>query len=373
MKQLVLLGGGHAHVAVLAALADRPLAGWDVHLVTPYARQVYSGMLPGWIAGHYALESCALDLGALAARAGVGIHLAAARELDPVRRVVAGTDGRTMPFDLLSIDTGSAPSLDDLPGASRNALPIRPIEAFISSWPGITERISATRLRFDLAVVGAGAAGVELAFAIQRRARVAGWSHLRLALIGRAALPVDDAPLQTRRRVRRLLQDRGIEWMGAHRVTRIDSGTLQLDGTETLDVDACLVVTGSAAPGWPKAGGLATDERGFILVGSTLQSVSHPDVFAAGDIAAYREWESRPKSGVFAVRAGPVLAENIRAACDGRRLRAWSPQRRALYLISTGERHAVANWGRWTWSGNWVWRWKDRIDRRFMRRNGTDC
>jgi selenide,water dikinase len=129
------------------------------------------------------------------------------------------------------------------------------------------------------------------------------------------------------------------------------------------------VSTGAAAPAWPAASGLATDADGFIRVGPTLQSLSHPQVFAAGDVAAYAQ--PRPKSGVYAVRAGPVLAQNLRAACEGQPLQAWTPQARALYLISTGERHALATWGRWSWSGAWVWRWKDRIDRQFMRRFGT--
>jgi selenide,water dikinase len=133
-----------------------------------------------------------------------------------------------------------------------------------------------------------------------------------------------------------------------------------------LAFDACLAATGAAAPAWPAASGLAVDADGFIRVGPTLQSLSHPQVFAAGDVAALAD--ARPKSGVYAVRAGPVLAHNLRAFCESRPLLAWSPQARALYLISTGERHALATWGRWSWSGRWVWRWKDRIDRAFVAR-----
>jgi selenide,water dikinase len=130
--------------------------------------------------------------------------------------------------------------------------------------------------------------------------------------------------------------------------------------------DASLLVTGAAAPAWPAASSLACDENGFIRVSPTLQSTSHPFVFAAGDVAAYAD--PRPKSGVFAVRAGPVLANNLRSAFTGKTMQRWAPQKKALYLISTGKRHALAAWGTLNTSGEWVWRWKDRIDRRFMQR-----
>ena len=160
-----------------------------------------------------------------------------------------------------------------------------------------------------------------------------------------------------------------MRWLGGRRAVRIEPGRIVFAQGEPLAFDDCLVVTGAAAPRWPRDSGLATDERGFIRVGPSLQSVSHPQVLAAGDIAAYQE--ARPKSGVYAVKAGPVLADNLRALCEGRTPRRWMPQRRALYLIATGDRHALASWGAWSWSGDWVWRWKDVIDRRFMRRFGA--
>ncbi|MGD9832491.1 MAG: FAD-dependent oxidoreductase [Piscinibacter sp.] len=369
MKQLVLLGGGHAHVKVLADLAARPLAGWQVHLVSPYRRQIYSGMLPGWVAGHYPIESCAIALDLLAARAGVDFHETAGVGVDAAGQGIACADGSRLHFDVLSIDTGPLPAIAALPGCLDHALPIRPIEAFVAAWPGLVDRMLGACRRFDLVILGAGAAGVELAFAARHRALVDGWSHLRITLVGSGALPLDGGPACARRRLGDLLARRGIDWLGERRATGVAAGQIHFEQGPPLGFDACLVVTGAAAPAWPRAGGLATDEQGFIQVGSTLQSVSHPRVFAAGDVAAYAE--PRPKSGVFAVKAGPVLAANLRAVCEGREPRAWTPQRRALYLISTGNRHALAAWGPWSVGGDWVWRWKDSIDRGFMRRFGT--
>ena len=369
IKRLLLLGGGHAHVRVLADLAARPLTGWQVHLVSPHRRQVYSGMLPGWVAGHYPIEACAIRLDALAAAAGATFHETAGVALDLARGAVLGADGTTLPFDALSIDTGPMPALQALPGAATHALPVRPIEQFIAAWPALVDRLLGQCRRFDLVIVGAGAAGVELAFAVRHRAALEGWSHLFVSVLGADALPLAGMPEATRRHAARLLAQRGIAWRGGVRATGLDAGQVRIDAGPPGPFDACLVSTGAAAPAWPAASGLATDAGGFVRVDRTLRSVSHPQVFAAGDVAALAD--ARPKSGVFAVRAGPVLSHNLRAFCEGRALQPWTPQRQALYLVATGDRHALATWGRWSWSGRWVWRWKDRIDRRFMRRFGT--
>jgi len=369
MKRLLLLGGGHAHVKVLADLAQRPLAGWDVQLVTPYRRQIYSGMLPGWVAGHYPVEACAIALDRLAAAASIGFHETAGQALDLARGELRCADGGVRGFDALSIDTGPVPALHEVPGMTEHALPVRPIERFIAAWPQLVDRILGRCRRFDLVLLGAGAAGVELAFAVQRRAARDGWSHLFITVVGADALPLPGAPVATRSHAAQLLARRGITWLGERRATRLDAGAIHFDQGEPLPFDACVASTGAAAPAWPAASGLATDAQGFIRVGPTLQSVSHAQVFAAGDVAAYAS--PRPKSGVFAVRAGPVLAHNLRAYCGARALESWTPQARALYLISTGDKYALATWGRWSFSGRWVWRWKDRIDRKFMRRFGT--
>lgn len=371
MKRLLLLGGGHAQINVLADLARTPLAGWDVHLVSPYRRLIYSGMLPGWVAGHYGIEGCAIKLNELAFNAGATFHETAGLGLDLAKSELRCADGGTLKFDVLSIDTGPMPALQGLPGSLEHALPVRPIERFIAAWPALLARIKGQGRRFDLVILGAGAAGVELAFAIQHRAALDSCSHLVITLVGSQDLPLGGAPMRTRSQLAGLLAKRGIRWLGSRRASRVDEQAVSFETGAPLACDACLVSTGAAAPPWPAAAGLATDDQGFIRVGRTLQSLSHPAVFAAGDVAAYAD--ARPKSGVFAVRAGPVLADNLRAFCEGRALQPWTPQARALYLISTGDCHALATWGRWSWSGRWVWRWKDHIDRQFMRRFGTDA
>ena len=126
-----------------------------------------------------------------------------------------------------------------------------------------------------------------------------------------------------------------------------------------------LLAIGTRAPDWLAGSGLALDAEGFIATAPTLQSLSHPEVFAAGDVASRPDAE-RPKSGVYAVRAGPPLARNLGQAIAGRPLQRYTPQRRSLNLLACGDRYAIASWGRWSFEGRWVWRWKDHIDRAFV-------
>ena len=367
MKQLVLVGGGHAHVHVLAALAKAPFANTEVTLVSPYARQIYSGMLPGWIEGCYAIEECALALDSLARRAAARFVQTSCSGLDLAAKQIRCANGEAVPFDQVSIDTGPAANLAGLAGAIEYGLPIRPIEGFVAAWPDLLER--ARQNDFTLAIVGDGAAATELAFAIQARFATEGLSHVRLVIVGGNRQPLTGFPMLLRRKAARLLAAQGIAHLGGRHAVALQPGHVQLEDGSQLAADAALIATGAAAPAWPAACGLATDDAGFIRVSPTLQSLSHPFVFAAGDVAAYAD--ARPKSGVFAVRAGPPLAKNLRAICQAQALTPWRPQQRALYLLSTGHRHALAAWGGFSTSGAWAWRWKDGIDRRFIAQFGN--
>ncbi|MGS0754352.1 FAD-dependent oxidoreductase [Roseateles sp. GG27B] len=273
MKQLVLLGGGHAHLQVMADLDRQALPGWALHLLTPYRRQIYSGMLPGWVAGHYALADCTIDLQALAQRAGITLHQTAAMHIDTATQRVLCADGSALPFDLLSIDTGPVAATAKLPGSAEFCLSVRPIEGFVAAWPGLAQRIKAASSRFDLVVIGAGAAGLELALAIQYRAAVEGWQQLRLSLLGSGDLPLDGLPLPARQQALCLLQQRGIRWLGASRVEEVRRDHLCLQprqqqqgqsNRQIIAADASLLVTGAAAPAWPACSGLSTDGGGYI-------------------------------------------------------------------------------------------------------------
>ncbi|MDP3715702.1 MAG: FAD-dependent oxidoreductase, partial [Burkholderiales bacterium] len=221
-----------------------------------------------------------------------------------------------------------------------------------------------------IAIVGTGAAGVELVLAMHHRIReVRG--NARFTLIGDSAAILTQHPSRLQRRFMGLLNARGIELRLDSAVQSVDAGTLLLRDGERLAADEIFWVTGAAAPSWPASSGLSVDSRGFIAVNAKLQSLSHSRVFAAGDVASMFG-AARPKSGVFAVRQGPPLARNLRRALRGEPLLDYRPQRRALALISSGNRYAMASYGPLAWGGTWVWRWKDRIDRSFMRRYCMD-
>ena len=361
MKKLLLLGGGHAHVHVLKSLAESRLANVDVTLISPFVRQVYSGMLPGWVAGHYEIEQCVIPLAPLARAAGARYLETAGEHIDFSTRTVHCADGSMLAFDVLSIDTGPVANTSVIPGAVENAVAVRPIEAFIDAYEDIARDVAARHRagqRTRIVFVGAGAAGIELALAMQHAYRHAATTFTLISAAN--TLPGSVGP-----RLARILTKRGFCLLPGKAAARIDAHCVHLQTGEMIEADHIIVSTGASAAAWPSASGLATDDAGFIIVDHHLQSVSHPGVFAAGDCASMRD-RPRPKSGVYAVRAGPPLAENLRRTLRGQSLKGYTPQKHSLYLISTGGQYAIGSWGNWAWEGAWVWRWKDRIDRGFI-------
>jgi pyridine nucleotide-disulfide oxidoreductase family protein len=291
-------------------------------------------------------------------KAGVKFLQTAATSLDLARKVAHCADGSAVAFDVLSIDTGPVANVSTIPGANENAMTIRPIERFIDAMTRMKAEIAARR-ETTVVFIGAGAGGIELALGMQH----AFGARVSVTMVSAAnTLPGAVGP-----RITRHVQARGVRLIANEAAARIAARAVLLESAAVLDADFVIVATGTAAATWPGQAGLATDARGFIATNDFLQSTSHADVFAAGDCATMINFE-RPKSGVYAVRAGPPLNENLRRALSGAALTPYRPQRRSLYLISTGAKHAIASWGDWTIEGDWVWRWKDRIDRAFMRK-----
>lgn len=370
MKRLLLLGGGHAQLAVLESLVREPMAGVEATLVTPSERAVYSGMLPGWVAGHYALPACTIDLSALARAAGVALKLSAAIAIDAGSRRVRFEDGSEAPYDFLCLDIGSMPAAMQVPGATERAVPVRPLVNFIAGWKRVLEAAQAGEAR-EVSVVGGGAAGVELALAMAQRFRreaIATTPHVRI--LTEEAQVLSRYPALARRWVRKRLDAAGIGVHERSPVREVGGGFIRVGDSLTFSNDATFWVTGPAAPALLRESGLQVDAAGFVAVNECQQSLSHPNVFAAGDCAT-RSGGALPKSGVYAVRAGPALAENLRAAIAGGPLKAHRPAERHLALLATGDGAAVGAWGGLSFAGRWVWRWKDRIDRAFIARYST--
>lgn len=358
---LVLVGGGHTHVEVLRRFGMRPEPGVRITLVGATTHTPYSGMLPGLIAGHYTFDDTHIDLRPLARFAGARFFPAEAMGLDLAGRRVLCRDRPPVRYDLLSLDIGSTPETADVPGAAEHAVPVKPISRFLARWERLAGRVAAAG-PLRIGVVGAGAGGVEILLAVQHRLRArAPEMHL---FAGGGVLP-DHSP-RVRARFARVLAERGVR-IHAERVVQVEAGAVVDAAGARWPLDEVLWVTTARGAPWLAASGLAVDGRGFVQVDATLRSLSRPEVFACGDVAAVVP-HPRPKAGVFAVRQGPPLAENLRRVLRGEPPEPFVPQRRFLALITTGDRHAVASRGRLAVEGDWVWRWKDRIDRRFMAR-----
>ena len=372
VKDLVLIGGGHAHVTVLKRLGMKPVPGLRVTLITRDIHTPYSGMLPGFVAGHYGYDDCHIDLGPLARFAGARLYHAEVEGLDIANSEVIARGRPTIHYDLLSINTGSRPNSVHVPGVDEFAIAAKPIDVFLSKWDRLLERVKNSQGEFRVVIVGGGAGGVELALSTRHRLRnelmqMGGDpERLNYSLITRSDSILHMHNDGVRRRFERIFAERHIAVQTRCQVTEVTANSVLLDDGTSVAADAVIWVTTAAAPAWPTQAGLAVDADGFIRVDKNLQSLSHNNIFAAGDIAALID--PRPKSGVFAVRQGAVLSDNLRAAATGGRLRPYRAQKNFLGLISTGDKYAISSRGSWSFESAWLWRVKDWIDVEFMRK-----
>jgi pyridine nucleotide-disulfide oxidoreductase family protein len=359
-QRLLLAGAGHAHLEVLHAFARRRPPGLRAALISPHPALLYSGMVPGVIGGHYRAEAVAIPIARIAAAAGIELLPTSLVALDALARTVSCADGITRHYELLSLDTGAVVDVDAIDGAKEHGHFVRPMATFVGEAERLIERARTQVL--SIAVVGGGAAGFELALAVRHRLG----EQVHVSLVAGASLLGGYSSVVVARG-RKTLQRRGVAIIEEECV-RIDAEHVVLKSGARLRCDAAWITSGTAAPEWLAASGLALDERGFAATGPTLQSRSHANVFAAGDLAS-RSDAPQPKSGVHAVRAGAALARNLRRVLAGEAPLPYQPPRRTLNLLSCGSRDAIASWGDWSAQGAWVWRWKDRIDRRYVARH----
>ena len=376
LRDLVLVGGGHSHVGVLRMLAMQPEPGLRITVICTDTDTPYSGMLPGYIAGHYSFDEVHIDLGRLAAATGARLYRDEVIGIDRQNQRVICRHRPPVAYDLLSINIGSTPQIQQIEGAQALAVPVKPIAQFNQRWLQLLTKVREWRGRMTVAVVGGGAGGVELLLAMQYRLR-----H-ELKALGRnpedlkfVLLTAADNVLPThnngvRERFMKILRERNVEVHTGAEVVQVSPGCLHTQNGRTFDADETMWVTQAGGPAWLQSTGLALDANGFIQVNAQLQTLTDPKIFAAGDIAGFTE---RPleKAGVFAVRMAKPLANNLRRSLRGQSLQPYQPQRHWLALISTGNRYAVASRGPLGFAGAWVWRWKDHIDRQFMKRFNT--
>ena len=371
LRDIVLVGGGHSHVGVIKRFGMAPVPGVRLTVICRDTDTPYSGMLPGYIAGHYSFDEVHIDLRRLAQFAGARFFSDEVTGIDRAAGKVICRNRPAVPYDLLSINIGSTPRLGEVAGAAEHAIPVKPIFEFNQRWLALIERVRRHPGRTRIGIVGAGAGGVELTLAMQFRLRneltalQRNPDELEFHLFegGPHILPTHSP--QVRTRFEQALRARGVAVHCAATVAQVAAGRLTATGGAVFEMDEIVWVTRAGGAAWLRDTGLALDADGFIKVQDTLQTVTDPNIYAAGDIASMVN-HPLEKAGVFAVRMGPPLADNLRRAVEGRALKPYHPQRRWLALISTGDQYAVASRGMIGFKGAWVWKWKDWIDRRFM-------
>lgn len=371
-KKLVLVGGGHAHVFVLEAFARKPMSNVDITLVTKEPMAPYSGMLPGFVAGHYRLDECLIDLKRLCALGGVRLMEGAAVGIDREQRRLLLADGSHEPYDVLSLDVGITPDVDEIAGADTHALLVKPVSQFAPKWQALIEHASTQNGPRHIVVIGGGAAGVELILAARYCLTASqSWEQRRqdpftyTLIAGTGVLPGHSPRAQ--QLARAALTENAINVVEHDNAVEITPHHVRLRSGREIASDATIVSTKARAPEWFAATGLARDAAGYLALHPTLQTLTDEDIFAAGDCATVIA-HPRPKSGVFAVRQGPVLARHLRGHLETRLLDPFVPQTAYLSLISLGEKSAIASRGSFAAAGHWAWLWKDWIDRRFMNR-----
>lgn len=411
-QTVVLIGGGHAHVQVLRSWAMDPPENARLIVVLDQPVAVYSGMVPGFVAGDYRLPELEIDVVPLARRAGAGVILARAEDLDPVRQEIHLEDRPPIRFDLASVDVGSTVRGLDLPGVRQHALATRPIGHFVRALDAETDRLGHLGRAPRILIAGGGAAGSEIAMTLGARLRARALAP-EITLATSESSVLGDAAPALKKKLSQAFRRAGVEVLHQCRVVAVDekgavlerskgatasegdrlssetSSSLSSPGHKAADL--VIWATGAAATRFaqpenaqassppaeaaspnaaarPRGGRLALDPRGFIEVRDTLQAVGFDAVFAVGDCARLVDHPWVPRAGVYAVRQGPILDHNLRAALRRRKLIRYRPQRDFLSLLHLGERKALgAKWGL-AFAGTAIFRLKDAIDRRFMSR-----
>lgn len=369
MTQLVLVGVGHTHVHVIDQWRRSPIVGAQLTCVSPHPFATYSGMLPAVLAGQVSKDAMQIDLAALCASAGARLVVASATGLDPIARQVQLDGLEPLPYDVVSLGVGSVPAFDDVRVDDPSVVvQVKPMQTFLERLAAAVRRRGTAITRpLRLAIVGGGAAGVELALCAPRFiSRVCGAGDIRCVLVTSDGI-LDRSQPGTTVRALTALTRRGVVVRERCRVRAVTAGALVLDEGPWVPIDVALWVTSATAPSFLRDTGLPVDDRGFLRTDATLRTIAESPVFAVGDAGSINGI-SMPKAGVHAVRQGPVLWTNLRRAIQQRPLDAYKPPRSFLKLLNTGDGAAIGEWRRWSFEGRLAWQLKSWIDRRFVGR-----
>ena len=364
MKNILLVGGGHAHLSVLRSLANIKLSNVRIILISPNIYLNYSGMLPGWMAGHYNKKQLQINLDSLAKKAHIELINNNIIGLNADQCLVYLPEKKQIKYDLLSIDIGCNTDLSKLESLQNQLIPIRPLDGFIRAWPLIL-KTKLNKPNYRLVVIGGGAAGVEIALAAKYA-----FKYFDNQDIGYVSLVASETGLLTRfsyrvqQNVKKILYNSGISihYLKAKGI----KNKLVLSNGETINADCIIAATGTNAPFWLQETNLALDKNGYIAVNEFQRSLSHQNVFAAGDISS-RQDSVISRSGVHAIHTGPILFSNLLATLNSEKLNTYKPRKNTLYILACGPKYAIASWGKWSLKGKLMWYVKSWIDKRFIK------
>ena len=365
-RDLVLVGGGHAHALVLRKWGMKPLAGVRLTLINPAPTAPYTGMLPGHIAGHYSRDTLEIDLVRLARFAGARLILSHATGIDRAARLVHVEGRGPVAYDVASIDIGITARMG-IAGFDAYAVGAKPLDVYAVAWRAFLEAVHSGQKPPRVAVIGGGVAGCELAMAMAHALRAVGAVPTKEALcvtVLEAGPDISGVGPRARAKLHRAMKDLGVTFIPDAQVSQITPDGVTLDGKPAVAAALCVGAAGAFPHPWIAQTDLPL-HAGFIVVDPDLRVAGDPQLFAVGD-CAHMPFAPRPKAGVFAVRAAPVLHDNLRAVLSGGRLRPFHPQKSYLKLISLGGQSAMAEKFGVAVAAPVLWRWKDRIDRAFM-------
>jgi pyridine nucleotide-disulfide oxidoreductase family protein len=366
-QKLVLIGGGHSHAIALKQWGLNPLPNVDLTLISDVEQTPYSGMLPGHVAGFYSYDETHIDLRSLAQFAGVEFIGDRAIAIDPEHNQITCASGQ-FKFDYLSLDIGSIPQSLTVPGAKDYAIPAKPVPDFLDAWYKLKQlAVSNPEQPLSMAIVGGGAGGVELALNMRTCLKeiLKERNPPEIHLIHRGKQLLSGHNDWVSKNLTKIIRQRGVKLHLQQEVREVFADRLICSSGLEIKASHIFWVTQATAPSWIKESELQTDDQGFILVADTLQSISHPNIFAAGDIATMINYQ-RPKAGVFAVRQGQPLFNNWQHILTQQPLQEYIPQDKYLALIGTGDFKAIASWDTFGWRAAFFWWLKDYIDRKFM-------
>lgn len=361
-KDLVLVGGGHSHALVLRKWAMNPLPGVRITLISPKAMTPYSGMLPGLIAGHYSFEQTHIDLVKLSLWANIRFIQDSVTAIDVENNSLSLSSRPDIEFDVVSIDIGSTPN-QQIAGSAEYTTPVKPISGFYQRWKFIQQQVQEDKIK-SLAVVGGGAGSVEIIMAIAFKLRPLN-ATIKYHLITAADDVLPGYNRAVIKRVKQQLKAYNITIHSSTRVAKLSQGVIHCQDADAISADEIIWCTQAAGSSWLQQSQLACDDAGFMKVRQTLQSLQYDHIFAAGDIANMVA-NPRPKAGVYAVRQADILLHNLRAILFNQTLVEYKPQDGFLSLLALGKNTATGSKSFISFSGDWVWRWKDSIDRKFM-------